>query len=262
MTVSEEPGREAKSTDPGDDEELEALAPWQRIAAGAFGLGGLAMGTVATLSTENGLGSSVLLAIGCLLLLICITGRPPVSAKIGDHEMRFARAIARRVKDRVAEDPEAPENAELVEVLRSASIDAAPTYAAASRAVHRYQVYEDQVRKLLEVALPERAQLHRLEGPGQFGLDFLVARDGDEIGVEVKSRLHGVEDTTARAAWVVARHASVRAVLVVTPSPVPPDAAELARSHGVYYLLSNGHPADVEMFRTTLNELLMGSGRR
>jgi hypothetical protein len=70
---------------------LRAIPPWQRWLASAAGLGCLCAGAVAVFETANGVGSTGLLVVGALFLLLGLVGLVPDRLKVGDAEVSWTR---------------------------------------------------------------------------------------------------------------------------------------------------------------------------
>jgi hypothetical protein len=166
-------------------EEVEVtnrLGRIQRLVAATVAVVAGAAGGVAVFVTDNGAGSVALMGSGVLFGLMALNGRPLVSAKVGDSEVVFAKALTRSLTRRTNEaSPEVA--AEIAGALVEAGAQARQPLVNWARG----HLYEQAVAEALrDIAQDVGLKFRDLTGVAHSGADFQLERDDGLIDVQVK----------------------------------------------------------------------------
>lgn len=166
-------------------EEIEVsnrLGRMQRLVAASIAVVAGGAGGVAVFATDNGAGSVALLALGALFGLLALSGRSLVSAKFGENEVVFDKALRQSVVRRIAEaSPQVAK--ELAGALVEADAQARQPLVNWARG----RLYEQAVADTLRgVAQEAGFEFKDLTSIAHAGADFKLERHNEAIDVQVR----------------------------------------------------------------------------
>jgi hypothetical protein len=169
-------------------EEIEVpsrLSWMQRVVAGIVAVLAGVAGGIAVFVTDNGAGSVALMGSGLLFGLMALSGRPLVSAKLGDSEVVFAKALTRSLV-RVTNEASPEVAKEIAGALAEAGAQTHQPLVNWARS----HLYEKAVSEALrDVAQEEGFKLMDLTRLADSGADFQLKRHDGLIDVQVKKRV-------------------------------------------------------------------------
>lgn len=229
-------------------EEIEVsnrLGRMQRLVATSIALVAGAAGGIAVFATDNGAGSVALLALGALFGLLALSGRSLVSAKFGENEVVFDKALRQSVVRRIAEA--SPQVAvELAGALVEADAQARQPLVNWARG----RLYEQAVADALRgVAQDAGFDVTDLTGVAHAGADFQLRHNDDAIDVQIR-RL--VAHHTIPPDWILPGR--VRGHLLIIAQEAHKGAVELLERQGARIVTWDG-PQDNEALRKAVEEL-------
>lgn len=210
-TMAGDPGDEADAIDYADLGELE-LSRRERVASGTIGIAMSLTGAVATFTGSSEVGTGALLGAGGIFLLMSTTGRPLISAKIGENEIRLARRLIRRVETKLESAP--PDvRAELAEAVLDVTPESWRPIARRAEGAAFEARLAKAIKRLAAKSVVE--QEVRIED----GLiDLLIRRQDVTVGVELKYWSRPLDATVVRQTLERARRLGINKMLIVASS--------------------------------------------
>lgn len=207
---------------PSSDDAAAPLSRSERTVSGLVGLLAFGAGVAATFVADSEVGAGVLLAIGALFLLMSVTARPVISAKLGDNEIMLARRLIRTVEEKL-ESASHEARAELAEAVLAAE-------PAAWRPISqkaRWVLFEEELATALSQLLPD-AEIEQAAG-GRDDIDFRVRHGEVVVGIESKFASRRLNSASVRHVMDRARRSGIDKLLVVASGGFTTGALELQR---------------------------------